>query len=112
MSLHNLSGVQLLEPFGYTRAVLAREMNAEEIAQVCRGTTMEIEMCIRDSSKRSRSTAAIPSYKFAHTIGNTIKKAAKAPNAQDLIQTRARMIKDATGVDLITCRACLLYTSI
>ena len=35
MSLHNLSGVQLLEPFGYTRAVLAREMNAEEIAQVC-----------------------------------------------------------------------------
>ena len=43
MSLHNLSGVQLLEPFGYTRAVLAREMNAEEIAQVCRGTTMEIE---------------------------------------------------------------------
>lgn len=43
MSLHNLSGVQLLEPFGYTRAVLAREMNAEEIAQVCHGTTMEIE---------------------------------------------------------------------
>ena len=32
------------------------------------------------------------------------QKAAKAPNAQDLIQTRARMIKDATGVDLITCR--------
>lgn len=34
MSLHNLSGVQLLEPFGYTRAVLAREMSAEEIERV------------------------------------------------------------------------------
>lgn len=43
MSLHNLSGVQLLEPFGYTRAVLAREMSAEEIERVCRGTSLEIE---------------------------------------------------------------------
>lgn len=43
MSLHNLSGVRLLEPFGYTRAVLAREMSAEEIERVCRGTSLEIE---------------------------------------------------------------------
>ena len=43
MSLHNLSGVQLLEPFGYTRAVLAREMSAEEIERVCRGTSWKLK---------------------------------------------------------------------
>lgn len=43
MSLHTASGVQLLEKFGYTRAVLAREMSAGEIKAVCGGTSMEIE---------------------------------------------------------------------
>lgn len=43
MSLHNLDGVSLLEGFGYTRGVLAREMTADEIKAVCQGTGMEIE---------------------------------------------------------------------
>ncbi|MDD3192808.1 MAG: U32 family peptidase [Oscillospiraceae bacterium] len=43
MSLHNPSGVRLLEGFGYARAVLGREMSAEEIRQVSRQTSLELE---------------------------------------------------------------------
>ena len=46
MSLHNADGVRLLEDFGYTRAVLAREMRAEEIETVCRQTGLEIEVFV------------------------------------------------------------------
>ena len=43
MSLHTLSGVQESARLGMTRAVLARELNREEIAEICEKSPIEIE---------------------------------------------------------------------
>ena len=43
MSLHTLSGVQEAARLGMTRAVLARELNREEIAEICEKSPIEIE---------------------------------------------------------------------
>ncbi|MBQ2792227.1 MAG: U32 family peptidase [Oscillospiraceae bacterium] len=43
MSLHNPDGVALLEDYGYSRAVLAREMSEKEIERVCQSCEMEVE---------------------------------------------------------------------
>ena len=43
MSLHTLSGVQEAARLGMTRAVLARELNREEIAEICQRSPIEIE---------------------------------------------------------------------
>ena len=43
MSLHTLSGVQEAARLGMTRAVLARELNREEIAEICQKSPIEIE---------------------------------------------------------------------
>ncbi len=46
MSLHNLGGVRLVEEWGYSRAVLAREMSVGEIEAVCQKTNLEIEVFV------------------------------------------------------------------
>ena len=43
MSLHTLSGVQESARLGMTRAVLARELSREEIAEICQNSPIEIE---------------------------------------------------------------------
>ena len=43
MSLHTLSGVREAAALGMTRAVLARELSGEEIAEICRESPIEIE---------------------------------------------------------------------
>ena len=43
MSLHTLSGAQESARLGMTRAVLARELNREEIAEICEKSPIEIE---------------------------------------------------------------------
>ena len=43
MSLHTLSGVQEAARLGMTRAVLARELNRGEIAEICKKSPIEIE---------------------------------------------------------------------
>ncbi len=46
MSLHSPEGVQLVEKWGYSRAVLAREMSVGEIEAVCKKTGLEIEVFV------------------------------------------------------------------
>ncbi|MBN2428494.1 MAG: U32 family peptidase [Deltaproteobacteria bacterium] len=43
MTIHNSAGVQMLEKMGFSRAVLARELCLEEIAQIRRNTSLELE---------------------------------------------------------------------
>ena len=43
MSLHTLSGVKESARLGMTRAVLARELSREEIAEICQNSPIEIE---------------------------------------------------------------------
>ena len=43
MTVHNAAGVQMLEKMGFVRAVLARELSLEEITEISRQTTIELE---------------------------------------------------------------------
>lgn len=43
MTVHNSAGVRMLEKMGFTRAVLARELTLDEIADIRRQTSLELE---------------------------------------------------------------------
>ncbi len=43
MTVHNAAGVKMLERMGFTRAVLSRELTIDEIADIRRQTTIELE---------------------------------------------------------------------
>ncbi|MBQ8600593.1 MAG: U32 family peptidase [Clostridia bacterium] len=44
MNVHTLEGVRFLEKQGFKRVVLARELSLKEISEICRNTSMEIEV--------------------------------------------------------------------
>ncbi len=44
MNIHTLEGVRMLESLGFKRVVLARELSLKEIQEICRNTSMEIEV--------------------------------------------------------------------
>lgn len=44
MSLHSLEGVRMAAELGCTRAVLSRELPADQIARICRSSPIEIEV--------------------------------------------------------------------
>ncbi len=46
LTVHNVSGIKMLEKLGFQRAVLARELSLPEIKQICMSTDMEIEVFI------------------------------------------------------------------
>ena len=46
MSIHTLSGVREAARLGITRAVLARELSRDEIAEICRQSPIEIEVFV------------------------------------------------------------------
>lgn len=46
MTVHNRAGVIMLEKMGFTRAVLARELTLDEIAEIRRTTTIELEQFV------------------------------------------------------------------
>ncbi len=43
MTVHNSAGVKMLERMGFTRGVLARELTLDEISEIRRQTTLELE---------------------------------------------------------------------
>ena len=45
MSIHNIEGVRLCEELGFSRAVLARELTAQEIAAICAATPLGRCVC-------------------------------------------------------------------
>lgn len=46
MSIHNLEGVRQAAAMGISRAVLARELDREQIAHICRNSPIEIEVFV------------------------------------------------------------------
>ena len=46
MTVTSLEGVKYLEDMGFSRVVLARELNAREIEKICRGARAEIEVFV------------------------------------------------------------------
>ena len=46
MSVHNLSGVKMLEKMGFSRVVPARELSLEELAYIRENTSLELEVFV------------------------------------------------------------------
>ncbi len=49
LTAHNISGVKQLEKLGFSRVVLSRELSLEEIKNICKNTSAEIEVFIHGS---------------------------------------------------------------
>ncbi len=70
MSIHNSSGAELLEKYGFTRVVPARELSREDIASMVTGTGLEIEMFIHGALCVSHSGQCLFSSLVGGRSGN------------------------------------------
>ena len=70
MSIHNIEGVRLCEELGFSRAVLARELTAGEIAAICADTPLEIEVFVHGALCMSVSGQCYLSSMIGGRSGN------------------------------------------
>ena len=70
MSVHNSDGARLLEKYGFTRVVPARELSREDIADLVRGTKLEIEIFIHGALCVSHSGQCLFSSLVGGRSGN------------------------------------------
>lgn len=70
MTVADLDGVRFLEQLGFTQAVLAREVSLEEIREICRHTSMAIEVFIHGASCMSYSGQCLMSSFIGGRSGN------------------------------------------
>ncbi|MFO0794175.1 MAG: U32 family peptidase [Candidatus Brocadiaceae bacterium] len=70
MVIHNLAGVRQLEKMGFQRVVLARELSIEEIGQIRRNTSLEIEVFIHGALCYSYSGLCFFSSMLGGRSGN------------------------------------------
>jgi len=70
MSIHNASGAKLLEDYGFTRVVPARELSREDIAYLVKNTSLEVEMFIHGALCVSHSGQCLFSSLVGGRSGN------------------------------------------
>ncbi|NMP37381.1 MAG: U32 family peptidase [Clostridiales bacterium] len=70
MTVHNISGVRELERLGFSRVVLARELSADEIAEISHATDMEVEIFVHGAHCMSVSGACYLSAMLGGRSGN------------------------------------------
>jgi len=70
MSIHNASGAKLLENYGFTRVVPARELSREDIAYLVNNTSLEVEMFIHGALCVSHSGQCLFSSLVGRRSGN------------------------------------------
>ena len=70
MTVHNLSGVRVLEQLGFSRVVLARELTLEEISHVAKNTKLEVEVFIHGALCMSASGMCYLSSLLGQRSGN------------------------------------------
>ena len=70
MSVHNLDGVKTLEKLGFSRVVLARELNIDEITNICKNSNTEIETFVHGALCISYSGQCLFSSMIGGRSGN------------------------------------------
>ncbi len=70
MTVHNLEGAKYLEGLGFSRVVLAREMTLEEISEIVKGTSLEVETFIHGALCISYSGQCLMSSLIGGRSGN------------------------------------------
>ncbi|MBQ6947643.1 MAG: U32 family peptidase [Clostridia bacterium] len=111
MCIYNLEGAKLLESMGFIRAVVARELSAEEVAYIVQNTALEVEvfvhgalcMCYsghcyfssvvgRNSGNRGRCAqpCRLP-YEGGYPL--SLKDLSLLPRLQELVETGVHSLK-------------------
>lgn len=70
MTVYDLAGVKKLEELGFKRCVLARELSIQEIAYICKNTSLEIEVFIHGALCISYSGQCLMSSIIGERSGN------------------------------------------
>lgn len=70
MTVHNLAGVKALEALGVSRVVLARELAAADLAEICRGSRAELEIFVHGALCMSYSGQCLLSSVLGGRSGN------------------------------------------
>ncbi len=70
MTVHNLSGVRVLEQLGFSRVVLARELTLDEIEYITKNTKLEVEVFIHGALCMSASGMCYLSSLLGQRSGN------------------------------------------
>ncbi len=70
MSIHNAAGANLLENYGFTRVVPARELSREDISHLVKNTSLEVEMFIHGALCVSHSGQCLFSSLVGGRSGN------------------------------------------
>ncbi len=70
MTVHNLSGVRVLEKLGFSRVVLARELTLAEIEHIAKHTDLEVEVFIHGALCMSASGMCYLSSLLGQRSGN------------------------------------------
>lgn len=70
MSVHSIEQVKYLEKLGFSRVVLARELSLEEIENICKNTSVEIEVFVHGALCVSYSGQCLMSSMIGGRSGN------------------------------------------
>jgi len=70
MTVHNLSGVKMMQKLGFSRVVLARELSLNEIEYICKNSEIEIETFIHGAHCMCVSGSCYLSSMLGERSGN------------------------------------------
>lgn len=109
MTVHNLEGVKQLEDLGFKRAVLSRELSADEIEYICKNSKIEIEAFIHGALCISYSGQCLLSSSIGGRSGNRGKCAQPCRLPYELLNSTNKTInkghllspKDLCGIDYL-----------
>ena len=70
MSVHNLNQVKFFEKCGFSRVILSRELTLDEIEEICKNTSMEVEVFVHGALCVSYSGQCLMSSMIGGRSGN------------------------------------------
>jgi U32 family peptidase len=94
MSIHNLEGAKKLQSLGFSRVVLSRELNIEEISDICKNSYIEIEVFIHGALCISYSGQCLFSSMVGGRSGNRGKCAQPCRLPYELLENNISIDKD------------------
>ena len=108
MTVHNLNGALELQDLGFKRIVLSRELSINEIAHICKNTSVEIETFIHGALCISYSGQCLFSSMLGGRSGNRGKCAGPCRLPFELLENNTSIdsgyllsTKDLCGLDYI-----------
>ena len=102
MSVHNLSGVKMLEKLGFSRVVPARELSLEELAHIRKNTSLELEVFVHGALCMCVSGQCYMSSVFGQRSANRGMCAQPCRlNFKVFGREHALSLKDLSAIDML-----------